>query len=94
MEGLREWKHRGLKQASSGEDRGGWTLGEDQLDACIRCYPNDEEGTMGFFVCCFVRDLSTQDKTNPVGENMNANDATRHTQSEEDVGDTWAGFED
>ena len=94
VEGLREWKHRGLKQASSGEDSGRWTLGKDQLDACIRCYSNDEEATMGFFVCCFVRDPLTQYKTNPVDKNINTNDATRHTESEEDVGDTWAGFED
>lgn len=93
VEGLKAWKHRGLKQATSGEDSGGWTLGEDQLDACIRCYPNHEEGTMGFFLCCFVRDPSTQDKSDPVGRDINANDATKDTESE-DIGDTWAGFDD
>ena len=30
-------------------------MADDELDACIRCYPGDDEGTMGFFVCCFVR---------------------------------------
>lgn len=53
VRGMREWKHRGVDQAVSGDDPG---YGEVERLACIRCYPGTEDGTMGFFVCCFVRD--------------------------------------
>jgi 25S rRNA (cytosine2278-C5)-methyltransferase len=52
--GLREWTRRGI-QDSKQKERGVKRMADDELDACIRCYPGDDEGTMGFFVCCFVR---------------------------------------
>ena len=57
ISGLREWKHRGVEQAVLADVRG---YSEVVRMACIRCYPGTEDGTMGFFVCCFVRDSSSQ----------------------------------
>ncbi|KAL5359962.1 S-adenosyl-L-methionine-dependent methyltransferase [Aspergillus floccosus] len=51
-EGLRKWRHRGVR--SEGELT--VDLSEEQLDGCLRCWPGDEEGTGGFFVAGFVRD--------------------------------------
>lgn len=59
------WKHRGIDSpATSGLDLQDSTeaLGDNRLtlsaeerEACIRCNPGDDQGTMGFFVCAFVR---------------------------------------
>lgn len=46
VDGLRRWNHRGVLSSN---------LTEEQREACIRCQPGDEEGTMGFFLCGFVR---------------------------------------
>ena len=51
VDGLKKWKHRGRKNGESTENE----LTAEELEACIRCHPGDEEGTMGFFVCAFVR---------------------------------------
>ncbi|EXJ83553.1 hypothetical protein A1O1_07176 [Capronia coronata CBS 617.96] len=51
-DGLRAWEHRGVADPAV---VGSPALDEEQLQACIRCYPGHEEGTMGFFVCGFVR---------------------------------------
>lgn len=75
--GLRAWRHRGV--ASPAREGGGRVLSEDELEGCIRCYPNDEMGTMGFFVVCFERDVdvkSTTAKADGVGQ------------------DEWDGFSD
>jgi 25S rRNA (cytosine2278-C5)-methyltransferase len=45
VEGMREWPVRGQKEAFGGD--------EEAADACIRTYPNDGRGTMGFFVAAF-----------------------------------------
>lgn len=60
--GLQNWKHRGVPQEKpvrglDGEDIN-WELSEEEMDACLRCYQGDEEGTGGFFVAAFVRDQS------------------------------------
>lgn len=62
VKGLRDWKHRGVgrKHSPPGQE----ATSEHPLDkphnnvleACIRCTLGDQEGTMGFFVCGFVRD--------------------------------------
>ncbi|OJD10711.1 hypothetical protein ACJ73_09717 [Blastomyces percursus] len=33
-----------------------WSLTETEREGCLRCRPNDEESTGGFFVAGFVRD--------------------------------------
>lgn len=55
VKGIREWEHRGVDAAPEGVDG---VLSEQERSACVRCYPGTEEGTMGFFVCCFTRDSS------------------------------------
>ncbi|KAI9660681.1 MAG: hypothetical protein M1821_010033 [Bathelium mastoideum] len=47
--GMREWRRRGLKG-----DGGEW--GEEVVQGSVRCEKGTAEGTMGFFVCGFVRD--------------------------------------
>ena len=55
VKGMREWRHRGVEQGLVG-DGDEPVYGEAERLACVRCYPGTEDGTMGFFVCCFVRD--------------------------------------
>lgn len=67
-----------------GDDEGnGEILTSEQLEACIRCYPDDEEGTMGFFVCGFVRreggDLEGRKGEGGSGEN-GVRQGSRHKQ--------------
>ena len=59
VSGLRSWPHRGISRSElpMGE---ALDLQEKNLEACIRCHPGDAEGTMGFFVCCFVRSAPEQ----------------------------------
>ncbi|KAK5276031.1 hypothetical protein LTR40_012144, partial [Exophiala xenobiotica] len=52
--GLRSWRHRGIPNSITDRDEDS-TLTQEELEACIRCYPEDDEGTMGFFVCAFAR---------------------------------------
>ncbi|KAL1954073.1 hypothetical protein VTO42DRAFT_1761 [Malbranchea cinnamomea] len=83
VEGLRAWKHRGLRSPSSAA--GAWKLNEVESDACIRCWPDDDEGTGGFFVVGFVRDV---DRARPEEEE-------EEEEEEEDDGDddeSWEGF--
>ena len=75
--GLKEWKHRGVKG-----DNG---LNNEEQEACIRCYPNNEMGTTGFFVCGFVRDEDNHRRSeSPFADESN------HRGSEEE----WEGFSD
>jgi 25S rRNA (cytosine2278-C5)-methyltransferase len=58
LSGLRAWEHRGIAQSTDSKVNdalGMPNLDEEDGQACIRCHPGDENGTMGFFVCCFVR---------------------------------------
>lgn len=62
-EGLKVWRHRGVGEDSgkigSTDSSGGVppvNLSAEELDACLRCWPGDEEGLGGFFVAGFVRD--------------------------------------
>ena len=52
--GLRDWRHRGTPGSMTDTGEGS-TLTQEELEACIRCHPGDDEGTMGFFVCAFAR---------------------------------------
>ncbi len=96
IEGLRKWKYRGHKQPSTAVANAAKTLIDDELDACIRCYPNDDEGTMGFFVCCFVRvdsGLAGVELTEAVNEKTSDRD-TANMESGAESNETWSGFED
>jgi len=77
--GLREWKSRGISNPDT--SLGGLetpALSPEECDACIRCNPGDEEGTMGFFVCGFVRSSNETDITENLSEDHGA----------------WEGFSD
>ncbi|KKZ67443.1 hypothetical protein EMCG_06894 [[Emmonsia] crescens] len=96
-EGLRDWKHRGLKHEESGDGaKESWDLTEREREGCLRCWPSDEEGTGGFFVAGFVRDSNFEgdedaaDTVLPEGEGNieedNENSAQLDGESE------WEGF--
>lgn len=55
VSGLRDWVHRGVEATMTD---GSLSLNDEAREACIRCHPGDEQGTMGFFLCGFVRDPS------------------------------------
>jgi 25S rRNA (cytosine2278-C5)-methyltransferase len=57
VKGIREWVHRGVDVAPNSVEE---VLTEEERLACVRCYPGTEEGTMGFFVCCFTRNSLTE----------------------------------
>ena len=81
--GLQEWKYRGVESTSES------SLIKAQLDACIRCYPANGEGTMGFFVCCFIRDMNqTAIVTSDLSQQHNPNATAK------DDDDGWHGFSD
>ncbi|KIX07845.1 uncharacterized protein Z518_02499 [Rhinocladiella mackenziei CBS 650.93] len=80
--GLREWKHRGgstPETTASGMAFETPPLSRQDLEACIRCHPGHDEGTMGFFLCGFVRSASHE---------IQYSDDT--TESD----DGWEGFSD
>lgn len=51
-DGLARWKYRG---AHRGDEVSPLQLSDEELDACLRCWPG-EEGLGGFFVVGFIRD--------------------------------------
>jgi len=80
VEGLRSWQHRGVPPAASVEE----PLSEPERQACIRCIAGTEDGTMGFFVCAFVRDKESPSMV------TNYKPISHENASEED----WEGFSD
>ena len=58
-DGLRRWELRGVHADKNLSLPG---LSEDERAACIRCQADDGEGTMGFFVCGFVRDSPSDEE--------------------------------
>ncbi|RJE18270.1 hypothetical protein PHISCL_09394 [Aspergillus sclerotialis] len=89
-DGLRAWNHRGIREervpasASRENDDSQPTvyLTDEELDACLRCWPGDEEGLGGFFVAGFIRDPS-----------LAASDDTRVSNDSEEE-EEWEGFSD
>jgi putative methyltransferase len=59
-------------------------LSEEEQQACIRCHTGDEEGTMGFFVCGFIREWET-----PYSNEDTQRGATSYGEDED-----WKGFGD
>jgi 25S rRNA (cytosine2278-C5)-methyltransferase len=64
VQGLRKWHIRGsipaVKKASQSSTSGEvQDTCEDIAEGCIRCVKDSEDGTMGFFVAGFVRDLNS-----------------------------------
>ena len=93
-DGLRRWPCRGLVLGDQGDGDPGsaqraaaHNLSEEEKEACIRCQAGDEEGTMGFFVCGFIRE-STETEVNGARERI----AGQRMSDEEDG--EWGGFSD
>ncbi|OXV09214.1 hypothetical protein Egran_03023 [Elaphomyces granulatus] len=81
--GLGKWKHRGIHHALTVD------LSDVELDACLRCWPGDEEGTSGFFVAGFVRDERAAGE-NETGRSRPLPESHYHV----DDDDEWEGFSD
>ena len=67
--GLRRWVHRGMSNAAAEADppgrEQGFTsreLSEEESEACIRSQAMDGKGTMGFFVCGFVKNTDDEEE--------------------------------
>lgn len=94
-EGLRKWKHRGVRDdrndkatASSDISEAVATLSDEALDACLRCWSGDAEGLGGFFVAGFVRDPK-------LGETVKASQPPiAHENDSEEEEEEWEGFSD
>ena len=93
-DGLTKWPHRGrdLEDWKDGSLKSSQTmaprsLSEDEKQACIRCQAGDEEGTMGFFVCGFVRD-GTESEVKRVEEESPGRRMSHKVDEE------WGGFSD
>ncbi|KAI1326028.1 S-adenosyl-L-methionine-dependent methyltransferase [Xylariaceae sp. FL0255] len=91
--GMREWPVRGSLEASDGN--------EEVAEACIRSYQGDGRGVMGFFVAGFMRDPSDKGQL-PTQKSLKQSRFTKSTISQagnasdslENEGDEWGGFDD
>jgi putative methyltransferase len=99
-EGLRKWRHRGICEVTSKPTGMDDTvavaieLTEEQLDACLRCFPGDDEGTGGFFVAGFVRDEPTVIPPIPSKEDGVQSSSLNAQQSDIEGDEDWEGFSD
>ena len=97
-EGLKRWKHRGVKRekpSADGAIEGGEVnLSDEELRGCLRCWPGDEEGTGGFFVAGFVREGDDDGFGSMVdGENESEGQDSIEEENEEKE-EEWEGFSD
>lgn len=88
-EGLRKWKHRGVRSGQTGA--AAVDLSDEELDACLRCWPGDDEGTGGFFVAGFVRDEDAVREAD--SSRIDANHPERSGKEDDDE-EEWEGFSD
>lgn len=87
-EGLRKWRHRGVRGAAV-------DLSDEELDACLRCWPGDDEGTGGFFVAGFVRDDAAVHDTDSSGiEARRSEGSAEEDEDDDDDDEEWEGFSD
>ncbi|KAH8699179.1 putative NOL1/NOP2/sun domain protein [Talaromyces proteolyticus] len=82
--GLRKWNHRGIRSVPGvkDDDQVEVDLSDEQLDACLRCWPGDDECTGGFFVAGFVRDELVEHEEHATGGDQS------------DYESEWEGFAD
>ncbi|KAL1967412.1 hypothetical protein VTN77DRAFT_3197 [Rasamsonia byssochlamydoides] len=99
-EGLKKWKHRGIRSDASrpGGSDSAVDLSEEELDACLRCWPGDDEGTGGFFVAGFVRDeaavrVAETDRSRIDDQRSPGSDVPDEYEDDEDE-EEWEGFSD
>lgn len=103
--GLRKWPHRGIgtdrDPVSTAVNIGGIKehetiratrdLSEEELDACLRCWAGDSEGTSGFFVAGFIRDESFAGTSK---YNRTYNGSTNDDGGDGEEEEEWEGFSD
>jgi putative methyltransferase len=96
--GMKAWPHRGVRTESRNGDVEGdgepaataVDLSDEELEACLRCWANDEEGLGGFFVAGFVRDEGSVDRSTT--ETPVSQDTDEDTEGSDE--DEWEGFSD
>ncbi|GFG23858.1 putative methyltransferase C2C4.06c [Aspergillus udagawae] len=98
--GMKAWPHRGVRTESRHGDAKGdgkvtapaaaVDLTDEELEACLRCWADDEEGLGGFFVAGFVRDEGSVDR--PPMEEPETQGMDEDTEGSDD--DEWEGFSD
>ncbi|KAL4999139.1 S-adenosyl-L-methionine-dependent methyltransferase [Aspergillus recurvatus] len=98
-EGLRKWKHRGVKREAPSNDGaiegGEVNLSDEELGGCLRCWPGDEEGTGGFFVVGFVREgADGEDFGSSLDDEGEGECKVENGIEEENDEDEWEGFSD
>ena len=105
IEGLRKWKKRGsvdaLVETGIDADSKSAVLDVNAIsDACIRFEKHSNDGTMGFFVAGFVRDVEASHNDVQFPEQGSEIARTNETGEEEphgtsdDTEDEWDGFSD
>lgn len=104
--GLRDWKFRGVQTSEAARNGSGEKtvqglgLTDEELEACIRCHPGDEEGMMGFFVCCFVREEGNVDQADTPSAHVKEQEEEEkglesgNARQEEHWEQEWSGFSD
>ncbi|KAK1075452.1 hypothetical protein LTR74_000414 [Friedmanniomyces endolithicus] len=100
--GMREWHLRGQRDGVAaavgfevdGEKKGVEVDVEEVAEACLRCDKHGEEGTMGFFVVGFVRDVGeTLASNGNGGVALASGDGESHGGTNGDE-EPWEGFTD
>ncbi|KAL1864628.1 hypothetical protein Plec18167_009693 [Paecilomyces lecythidis] len=108
-EGLKKWRHRGIRtdvvpvpNAADKQPEANpiVNLTDEEIEACVRCWAGDDEGTGGFFVAGFVRDCTRVESIS--GKNgKHASDASHRNSTvapddseSDDSEEEWGGFSD
>lgn len=101
-DGLRKWKHRGVRRDRENEESNvspaEVDLPNEALEACVRCWAGDAEGLGGFFVAGFVRDAQADKGNDETSSQMKESDMALDEpvdkEDDEEDGDEWGGFSD
>lgn len=91
-QGLQKWRHRGIRKHTDGKTASDIAvkLSDEQIDACLRCWPGDDECTGGFFVAGFIRDDALAEELPAPGEE----NGESQYKSDEEGDSEWEGFSD
>ena len=86
-QGLQKWRHRGIRKHIDGKTASDIAvkLSDEQIDACLRCWPGDDECTAGF-----IRDDALAEELPAPGEE----NGESQYKSDEEGDSEWEGFSD
>ena len=80
VSGMKAWKIRGKIDACTNISMNEGSSKEEIADACIRCEKGTEEGTQGFFVVGFVRQLASPRPEQPIDQEWEGfSDSSSHS---------------